>query len=155
MTDVQSNTTVGEELDRLAEDFFRAVSFEAGQSPSYETIKALFIDSGLLIKNVGTTPEISSVNEFITPRQAQVNSGALTRFHESELSERTDIFGNVAHRFSAYEKSGTMNGTPFNARGMISTQFILTPDGWRMSSMAWDDERTGLQIQDRYLTSEG
>jgi hypothetical protein len=153
MTNVQSNSVVGVELDRLARDFFRAVSFEAGESPAYEMIKELFIDSGLLIKNVGATPEISSVSEFITPRQAQVNSGALSRFHESELSERTVIFGNVAHRFSAYEKSGTMNGTPFNARGMISTQFVLTPKGWKMSSMAWDDERAGLQIPDRYLTA--
>jgi len=153
MTNAQSNTAVGAELDGLARDFFRAVSFEVGERPPYEKIKELFIDSGLLIKNVGTTPEISSVTEFITPRQAQVNSGALTRFHESELSERTVIFGNVAHRFSAYEKSGTMNGTPFNARGMISTQFVLTPKGWKMSSMAWDDERAGLQIPDQYLTS--
>ena len=117
MTNAQSNSAVGAELDRLARDFFHAVSFEVGQTPPYENIKELFIDSGLLIKNVGTTPEISSVTEFITLRQAQVTSGALTRFHESELSERTVIFGNVAHRFSAYEKSGTMNGTPFNARG--------------------------------------
>ena len=153
MTNAQSNTTVGAELDRLAGDFFRAVSFEPGHSPSYENIKSLFINSGLLIKNVGKTPEISSVAEFITPRQAQVNSGALSRFHESELSEKTDIFGSVAHRFSAYEKSGTMNGIPFNARGMISTQFVLTPVGWKISSMAWDDERAGLQIPDQYLTS--
>ena len=153
MTKVRSDITVGAELDRLAGDFFRAVSFEAGQSPPYENIRALFIDSGLLIKNVGATLEISTVNEFITPRQAQVKSGALTRFRESELSERTVVFGNVAHRFSAYEKSGTLNGTLFNARGMISTQFVLTPEGWKMSSMAWDDERAGLQIPDQYLTS--
>jgi len=29
---------------------------------------------------------------------------------------------------------------------MISTQFIFTPAGWRMSSMAWDDERPGLEL---------
>jgi len=104
MTNAQSDTTVGAELDRIAGEFFHAVSFEAGQTPSYENIKGLFIESGLLIKNVGTTPEISTVNEFIAPRQAQVNSGALTRFHESELSARTVIFGNIAHRFSAYKK---------------------------------------------------
>lgn len=153
MTNAKSDTSSGAELNRLVGDFFRAVSFEAGESPRYEDIKALFIDSGLLIKNVGPTPEISTVNDFITPRQTQVNSGALTRFHEAELSERTVIFGNVAHRFSAYEKSGTMSGTPFNARGMISTQFILTLAGWKMSSMAWDDERAGLQIPDQYLSA--
>jgi hypothetical protein len=68
-----------------------------------------------------------------------------------ELAQTTEIFGNVAHRFSAYAKSGTLNGVPFEARGMISTQFILTPAGWKMSAMAWDDERPGLTIPDRYL----
>ena len=134
------------ELDRLTLEFFRAVSFEAGGAPSYGSIPALFIERGLLIKNVDSTPEISSVREFITPREALVNSGTLTRFHESEISESTVIFGNVAHRFSAYAKSGTSGGKPFDARGMITTQFVNTPSGWKMSAMAWDDERPGLSI---------
>jgi hypothetical protein len=84
-----------------------------------------------------------------------VASGELTRFRESELSETTEIFGNIAHRFSAYEKSGTLKGVPFQARGMISTQFVLTPAGWKMSAMAWDDERPGLSIPDRYHPNMG
>jgi hypothetical protein len=143
------------ELDRLAADFFSAVSFESGQTPPYENIETLFIEAGLLIKNSATTPEISTVRQFLAPRQAMVASGELTRFREAELSETTEIFGNVAHRFSAYEKSGTLKGVPFEARGMISTQFILTPAGWRMSSMAWDDERPGLSLPDRYGPSMG
>jgi len=138
------------EFDRLTDGFFRAVSFEAGEFPRYEDIHALFIENGLLIKNVGGIPEISNVHQFIEPRQATVNAGDLTRFHEVELSETTEVFGNVAHRFSAYAKTGTMKGVPFEARGMISTQFIRTPQGWRMSAMAWDDERPGLQLPERY-----
>lgn len=81
------------ELDRLTSEFFRAVSFEPGGVPSYGNISALFIERGLLIKNVSSTPEISSVQEFIEPREALVRSGTLTRFHESEISESTVIFG--------------------------------------------------------------
>ena len=134
------------ELDKLTAEFFRAVSFEAGTSPPYENLHALFIEAGLLIKNSGTTPEISTVSQFIEPRLASVRSGELTRFNEMELSETTRIFGNVAHRFNSYAKSGTMKGIPFAARGMISTQFILTTSGWKISAMAWDDERPGLSI---------
>ncbi|MEO8005441.1 MAG: hypothetical protein ABI771_11085, partial [Betaproteobacteria bacterium] len=83
-------------------------------------------------------------------RQASVNTGELTRFHEAEMSETTEVFGNVAHRFSAYRKSGTLRGVPFEARGLISTQFILTHVGWKMSSMAWDDERPGLTLPQQY-----
>ena len=57
----QPSPVVKSEFDRLTDEFFRAVSFEAGELPRYEDIHALFIESGLLIRNVGTTPEISSV----------------------------------------------------------------------------------------------
>ena len=144
-----TRNAINKELDRLASEFFRAVSFETGETPSYQTIHTLFIEQGLLIKNVGLTPEISSVREFIEPREALISSGTLTRFHESELSASTDIFGNVAHRFSSYLKSGTSNGVLFEARGMITTQFINTPTGWKMTAMAWDDERPGLSISNQ------
>ena len=88
------------------------------------------------------------------PRQASVDAGELTRFHEAEIAETTEVFGNVAHRFSAYVKSGTLNGASFEARGMISTQFILTPVGWRMSSMAWDDERPGVKLPNHFESTQ-
>jgi hypothetical protein len=31
-------------------------------------------------------------------------------------------------------------GAAFAARGRIATQFVRTPGGWRITSMAWDDE---------------
>jgi len=150
MASQQNPGAVKGELDRLVAEFFRAVSFEPGEAPPYENIHALFVEPGLLIKNVTATPEISTVRQFLEPRRAMVATGELARFREWELSETTEIFGNVAHRFSAYAKSGTLNGMPFEARGMISTQFVLTPAGWRMSAMAWDDERPGLSISDRH-----
>ena len=81
-------------------EFFGAVSFETGASPSYGNIAPPFIDRGLLIKNSSDVPEVTSVQEFVEPREALVGSGVLTQFHESEESESTLIFGNVAHRFS-------------------------------------------------------
>jgi hypothetical protein len=43
-----------------------------------------------------------------------------------------------------------MHGKAIEGRGVISTQFIRARNGWKMSSMAWDDERPGLAIPDRY-----
>ncbi|MEO6363866.1 MAG: hypothetical protein ABIO71_11595 [Caldimonas sp.] len=134
------------ELSRLIAEFFRAVSFETGARPSYEDILELFIERGLLIKNVGPVPEISSLREFIESRTALVDAGTLTRFHEAEISESSVTFGNVGHRFSVYTKSGISGGVPFDAKGMVTTQFVNTQSGWRISSMAWDDERPGLSI---------
>ena len=154
MTAQYTDVVVKDELDRLTANFFRAVTFEVGDAPPYDNIYALFIESGLLIKNTGAIPEISTVREFIEPRAAMVRAGELTRFREVELSETTVVFGNVAHRFSAYAKSGMLKGVPFEGRGMISSQFVLTPGGWRVSAMAWDDERPGLSIPASALPSD-
>lgn len=147
MSSLNDHLAVKAELDRIAHAFFGAVSFEQGDKPNYRKIHELFVEQGLLIKNSGQVPEISTLVAFIEPRQASVNAGDLTRFHEAELSETTQVFGNVAHRFSTYAKSGTLKGVSFEAKGMITTQFIHTPQGWRISSMAWDDERPGLVVR--------
>jgi hypothetical protein len=138
------------ELGSLTNEFFRAVSFQSGESPAYERLHDLFIDGGTLIKNSAEIPEISTVEQFIAPRRDMVESGTLSYFHEAELAAITELFGSVAHRFSTYEKRGMTDGAPFEARGMISTQFIRTPAGWKISSMVWDDESPGHAIPDRY-----
>jgi hypothetical protein len=138
------------ELDGLMGRFLRAVSFQEREQPTYGELRDLFIDGARLIKNSSETPEISTVDEFIGPRQETVDAGELTSFEEVEVAEITEVFGNVAHRFSTYEKHGEMNGAAIDARGAISTQFIRTPVGWRISSMAWDDERPGVALPARY-----
>jgi len=139
-----------DELDRLMAGFFQAVSFQPGEVPHYEHIRELFIGNGLLIKNSLAAPEILTVDQFVASRSALFSSGQLTSFKELELIAFSELFGNVAQRFGSYEKQGVQNGTPFTARGMISTQFISTPDGWKISAMAWDDERPGLNLPPRY-----
>ena len=143
-------TEVSAVLKALTDEFFRAVSFETGDRPAYARIRDLFIDDGRLIRNSSELPEISSVDDFIAARQGLVDSGALTSFEEVEIAETTEVFGNIAHRLSTYEKRGTVDGEAIEGAGVISTQFIRTPTGWKMSAMAWDDERPGLAIPDRY-----
>ncbi|UUZ70087.1 hypothetical protein LP416_13350 [Polaromonas sp. P2-4] len=46
-----------------------------------------------------------------------------------------------------------MKGAPFEARGVISTQFVRTPEGWKISAMAWDDERPGLSIPEHLIAN--
>ena len=146
----KDDSSVKTAIDAITTEFFRVVSFDEGDKPAYTDLYKLFIDSGLLIKNSSTTPEISTVSQFIEPRQKMVDSGELTCFREAETAEITEIFGNVAHRFSTYEKSGVNSGSEMRGRGIISIQFIKTEAGWKISSMAWDDERPGLIIPDRY-----
>ena len=133
-------------IDELMSKFLRAVSFEQGGRPSYSDLPDLFLPGARLIRNSGPSPEISTVDEFVRARQGAVDAGELTSFEETELSETTERFGNIAHRFSPYGKRGVTDRGPIDVRGAISTQFVRTADGWRISSMTWDDERPGLEL---------
>jgi hypothetical protein len=137
-------------LQTLIGEFFAAVSFPEGGAPQYDRIRDVFVPEGLLIKNSGEAPEISGLDAFIAPRQELFDAGRLTSFEEVEVAARTETFGNVAHRLSTYEKRGVQDGAAFSATGIITTQFIATPAGWRMTAMAWDDERPGLVVPDDY-----
>ena len=136
----QTSPSVKAELDRLASEFFHAVSFETGDVPPLPEHLGPFHRAWPAHQEYRLhSRNLFGAGVHRASRGACRRSGTLTRFSESELSESTEVFGNVAHRFSAYAKSGTSGGVPFEARGMITTQFVHTPEGWRMSAMAWDD----------------
>lgn len=130
-------------LDRIIVGFFRAVSFEPGQPPAYEQLRELFIARGLLVNTTGSSTEISDVERFIGIRQERFRAGEVTRYRVEEVSETTEIFGNVAHRASVFKRLGTRDNKTFETRGMIFTQFVRTPTGWLVSAAAWDDQRRG------------
>jgi hypothetical protein len=127
------------ELDRLTCDFLSAFDNTGGRRPKLGVIREVFIPQGMIIKNVGAEPVIYDLDAFIAPREKMLTDGTLTEFSEWEISERTEIFGSVAHRFSGYGKSGFLDGEWFEGSGCNVIQFVRTPAGWRMSSLAWDD----------------
>jgi hypothetical protein len=117
-----------------------------GAKPQLALIHDLFIKDGLIIKNSGTVPEIYDLEQFIRPRERILNDGTLTEFEEHEVQARTLTFGNIAQRIAIYSKSGILSGQPFQARGIKTAQLVRTPDGWRISALAWDDEREGFAV---------
>ncbi len=133
-------------IDRLVASFFELFSNRDGIQPNLGLIFDLFVPEGIITKASGPAPEISSLKDFIAPRQALLTDGTLTDFVETETSQSTWVFGNIAHRASTYQKSGRLNGEWFSAQGMKSFQFIHTAVGWRISSVIWDDERPGLAV---------
>lgn len=130
---------VKDELDRLMRTFLGAFTNTGGSLPDVDVVREVFIPQGTIIKNVGAEPVVYDLDAFVEPRRAMLTDGTLTEFSEWEVAERTEVFGSIAHRFSEYRKSGFLGGAWFEGSGRKTTQFVRTPAGWRMSSMAWDD----------------
>jgi hypothetical protein len=74
---------------------------------------------------------------------------AANDFYEVEIARRIDLFGNIAHVWSAYEARTAPGDAAPERRGINSIQLFKDPDlGWRIVAMLWDNEREGVALPD-------
>ena len=71
---------------------------------------------------------------------------AANDFHEIEIARRVDVFGNIAHAWSAYEARTALDDETPERRGINSIQLFRGKDGWKIVNMIWDNEREGVRI---------
>jgi hypothetical protein len=68
-------------------------------------------------------------------------------FFEVEIGRRIDLFGNIAHVWSAYEARSALGDDAPERRGINSIQLFKDPKrGWRIMAMIWDNEREGVAV---------
>lgn len=68
-------------------------------------------------------------------------------FCEVEIARRIDLFGNIAHVWSAYEARTARGDAEPERRGINSIQLFRDPElGWRIVAMIWDNERAGVAL---------
>lgn len=68
-------------------------------------------------------------------------------FFEVEIARRIDLFGNIAHAWSAYEARTSLDDAVPERRGINSIQLYRCPErGWRIMAMIWDNERDGVTL---------
>jgi len=72
---------------------------------------------------------------------------AANDFYEIEIARRIDLFGNIAHVWSAYEARTSLDDEKPERRGINSIQLFRDPQlGWRIMAMLWDNEREGVGL---------
>jgi len=68
-------------------------------------------------------------------------------FYEVETERRIDLFGNIAHVWSAYEARRSAADVEPERRGVNSIQLFRDPErGWRIVAMIWDNEREEVGV---------
>lgn len=129
------------EIDYIVKVFFDIFTNSNQQQPDWTTINTVCIPETIIIKKSDTTEVIYNLDNFIEPRRKILTNGTLTDFQEREIQEETKIIGNIAQRFSKYQKSGYLNGTYFKEYGNKFFQFIKTNNGWKINSLIWEDDK--------------
>jgi len=68
-------------------------------------------------------------------------------FYEIEIGRRIDLFGNIAHVWSAYEARRSPEDEEPERQGVNSIQLFRDADkGWRIISMIWDNAREDMDL---------
>ena len=68
-------------------------------------------------------------------------------FYEIEIGRRIDLFGNIAHVWSAYEARRSPDDAEPERQGVNSIQLFRDADkGWRIISMIWDNVREDMEL---------
>jgi hypothetical protein len=89
--------------------------------------------------------KIMSLDEY---RENTTPFFAANPFYEIEIARRIDVFGNMAHVWSAYEARTALDDAKPERRGINSIQLYRDETGrWQITSMIWDNEREGLSIR--------
>jgi hypothetical protein len=151
----QANTyTVPDDaaIKKAVDDAYAALGFKAGEQPRYDSIQYFFIPQAQLINFITDTAQILSISDFVKAYKNYVETSKprITSFNEQEIYGHTDQFGNIAQRISSY-KTYINSADIVKERGVNSFQLIKTPQGWKVSSIIWDVEKTNLPIPTVYL----
>ena len=129
------------EIDQLTKSFFNIFTNSNKQQPNWNLIHTICLPETIIIKKSSNEEEVYNLNTFIEPRKKILSDGTLTEFKEYEIFEETRIIGNIAQRFSKFQKNGYFNKTYFEEKGNKLFQYVKTSDGWKINSVIWEDDK--------------
>ncbi len=127
-------------INHLTQSFYQLFTNTDNRKPDLQAIHSYCVPEVLIIKQQAATSELYNLSSFIAPRELLLTDGSLIEFSEKEIAHTTTVKGNIAQRESRYYKTGIFNGEQFQQHGNKFFQYIKTNDGWKVSSIIWEDE---------------
>jgi hypothetical protein len=149
--------TEEEKIGEIVDEMYDMISGPAGPRDWSRQAKCIHPDAKQLRTGVDEngkawikTMSLDEYRENTTPFFAANN------FFEVEIGRRIDVFGNMAHVWSAYEARSALGDAKPERRGINSIQLYRDETGrWRIISLIWDYEREGLSISESFQTAKG
>jgi len=143
-----------ESVQAIIAALYEGISHEPGELPNWERLRPLFIESARIIPPAleGNPPVVMDVETFAERvNESVLKAGQADRgFHEQEIANRTEAFGNIAHVWSTYESRYTAEDREPFSRGINSFQLLRHSGRWWVVTIFWDVERPGNPIPERY-----
>jgi hypothetical protein len=151
-------------VEHLVAALYEVISGPAGQPRDWDRFRSLFLPDGRLGVIRAGTPAADNQPArlgdalFRTPDMYVERNDLYLKTHgffERGIANRVEEFGNLIHIWSTYEsRHAPTDAVPF-ARGINSIQIVHAQDRFWLADIVWDDERPGLTLPEKYLSSSG
>ena len=139
------------EIDDLARDFYKAISFRNEHAPDVSQVQILFYGDGILVNNSFQHPIGFTVESFVAALESDIAEGNMAQFIMHEIYSRTELFGKIAQRISVYEYNLGEETSGRLPRDVNFIEFVQHDGNWRILSMAWCDENEDNLIPKDYM----
>ena len=125
-------------IDATIRGVYEVISGPPGQKRDFDKMRAMFAPNALLRV---ITPD-RGVRGGDIEAYIKASGPILEKegFTEKELGRRTEVYGNLASVWSAYD-GRTANGS-FHERGINSFQLVKVDGKWLVASILWQEEGT-------------
>lgn len=127
-------------IDAVIASFFAAFRTLGGALPPVAAIPYWCLPEARILRRGSAGTLSMDLHGFIAPRAELLQCGRLIEFDEQETTQRTEIDGGLAQRWSHYRKAGILDGQRFEGGGRKGFQLVRTPRGWKIASLLWEDE---------------
>jgi hypothetical protein len=122
-------------IDRTMADVYAVISGPPGQKRDFDKMRSIFAPNALLRvigpKGIRGGP----LEDYIAKSGPFLEKEGFT---ERELGRRVELYGNLAHVWSAYH-GRTASGS-FDERGINSMQLVKIDGRWLVASILWQEE---------------
>ena len=133
-------------IGSIVEALYASISGPAGALRDWDTFRRLHLPGARALRTVVDADgrpraETFDVEGYIANVEPFF---AANDFHEVEIAQRIERFGQVAHVWSRYEARPAPDSPVLLKRGANSIQLFNDGVRWWIASTVWDNEREGV-----------
>lgn len=139
-------------VDAVLSALYGALTFPEGGAPDLALFRSLYLPDALCVRvNPDDSIDRWDIGGFIASFRERLRNGSIKSFHESEIARSEDTYGRLARARSVYRKGINISDPKAMMRGFNELQLVCRDGRWRISSIAWMDERPGMPLPGEWL----
>ncbi|NHK29137.1 histidine phosphatase family protein [Parvularcula flava] len=143
----------GATIESLIVQTYAVISGPAGEKRDWACFRSLFADGAqmMALHLPDQSPRVLMPQEYIERSGPWLEENG---FFEKEVGRTVHQYGGIAQVFSSYEAVRSADDAEPFMRGINSFQLVRDANGWKITSLVWQQEHDGLPVPKAYLGTE-